>query len=109
MELDKGNKSDHLIMAEVMDQWELEEKRGKGCGMKYCQANFLTRGTLYLLRDLKYQFAQYLCEMGFINNLDYKHQNLNMNSNNTAIIKAVICSGLYPNVAIIKLVNRFTL
>lgn len=89
-------------MAEVIDRWEEQEKRGQG--RHFCAENFLTRGTLYQLRDQKFLFAQYLWEMGFLNNTNYKHPNVNMNSDNIAMVKAVICSGLYPNVAIIKLV-----
>lgn len=101
--LDRGHKSDHLIMAEVMDQWEKVE-RNRNAAKRFCDENFLTRGNLYELRELKTQFAQYLCEMGFLPNTNYMHGNLNMNSSNVALVKAVICSGLYPNVAIIELV-----
>ncbi|XP_065216695.1 ATP-dependent DNA/RNA helicase DHX36-like isoform X2 [Planococcus citri] len=96
--LDKGHKSDHLIMAEVMDQWErLERKNYK----KFCDDNYLVKGNLFQLKDLKLQFAQYLCELGFLPSTDYKQNKFNRNSCNIALIKAVICSGLYPNVAII--------
>lgn len=101
--LDKGHKSDHLIMAEVIDQWErLEKDRNRNKVRAFIDENFLTRGNLYQLRDMKLQFAQYLCELGFLSNTDYKQKNLNMNSDNVALVKAVVCSGLYPNVAIIE-------
>lgn len=106
LELDDGNKSDHLIMAKVIKMWDEEEKRGKG--RDFCDRNFLTRNTLFGLRDLKQQFTNYLLEMGFIDTSQYKSKKLNANSENVALIKAVICSGLYPNVAIIKYVNITT-
>lgn len=102
--MDNGNKSDHLIMAEVFNLWEIEENRGGSRGKHFCTHNFLTRCTLFNLRNLKSQFSRYLYEMGFLNNMNYKQANFNMNSNNVALVKAVICSGLYPNIAIIKLV-----
>lgn len=105
LQLDKGHKSDHLIMAEVIDLWEEQEKRGHG--RNFCAKNYLTRSTLFQLRDQKLQFAKYLHEMGFLCSANYKDPNLNMNSKNIALVKAVICCGLYPNVAVIKLVNSF--
>lgn len=98
--LDNERRSDHLLFVEVMKQWEQSEKRGNG--RTYCDENFLLRNNLFKIRDLKSQFARYLYEIGFILTKDYKSKILNMNSDNVAILKTVICSGLYPNVAVIK-------
>lgn len=88
-------------MAKVLDKWD-ELDRNRKAANQFCEKNYLVRGTLYSLRDLKHQFSQYLCEMGFLKDTNFKNKSLNLNSNNIAMVKAVICSGLYPNVAIIK-------
>jgi ATP-dependent RNA helicase DHX36 len=87
-------------MAEVMDRWEESEKYGKV--KPFCTQNYLNRNTLRQLREQKSLFSQYLMDMGFLNSTNYRQKNLNMNSDNIALIKAVICSGLYPNVAVIQ-------
>lgn len=87
-------------MSEVLERWEELEKYNKG--KSFCTQNYLNRNTLRQLREQKSLFAQYLTDMGFLNSTYYRQKNLNVNSDNIALIKAVICSGLYPNVAVIK-------
>lgn len=87
-------------MAEVIDRWEENQVHGKG--KLFCEQNYLNQNTLRQLKEQKLLFAQYLLDMGFLSNMNYRKKNLNMNSDNIALIKAVICSGLYPNVAIIQ-------
>jgi hypothetical protein len=48
---------------------------------------------------MKGQFAEHLFEMKFINSKDLKADSSNRNSRNEALVRAVICAGLYPNVA----------
>jgi len=43
-----GSKSDHLLLADVFRMWEQAESRGNGPG--FCYKNFLSRGTLGLLK-----------------------------------------------------------
>lgn len=57
---------------------------------------------LILFSDMKRQFAQNLCEMKFLREKNEKDYDANIHSNNIGLIKAIICAGLYPNVAIIK-------
>jgi len=48
LELSKGLKSDHLVLAEALKQWEVAEKKGRGCD--FCWQYFLSSHTLSLLR-----------------------------------------------------------
>ncbi|XP_075234101.1 ATP-dependent DNA/RNA helicase DHX36-like [Lycorma delicatula] len=100
---DMGRKSDHLVTAEAFSQWELAEY--EGWGNSFCQRNFLSRNILYLLRDMKKQFAEYLYDMNFLSLKDHKAAESNINSENVGLIRAIICSGLYPNVAVVKKVK----
>ena len=52
---------------------------------------------------MKGQFTGLLYETGFIPSSDPKHSSANFNSENMKLVKAVLCSGLYPNV--LKLVQ----
>lgn len=57
------------------------------------------------LLGVKHEFAQYLQGMAFLKTADFKHPSVNRNSGNTALIKAIICAGLYPNLGIAKTRN----
>lgn len=62
----------------------------------------LSSATLKLLVNMKKQFMDYLIEMNFVNNSNPKSSEYNINSDNLSLVKAVVCAGLYPNVARIK-------
>ncbi|XP_022251673.1 ATP-dependent RNA helicase DHX36-like [Limulus polyphemus] len=55
--------------------------------------------SVMMLANLKKQFTQYLHELQFLHCDDPKHKDFNRNSENQMLLKAVICAGLYPNVA----------
>lgn len=93
-EFSKGWKSDHLLMIEVMKQFERFGSK------RFCYENFLSYQTLELLTKMKQQFAEYLYEMNFIKTRDIKSLDSNCNSENFSLVKAIVCAGLYPNVAI---------
>jgi hypothetical protein len=46
--LSKGLKSDHLVLAEALKQWEVAEKMRRG--REFCWEYFLSSNTLSLLR-----------------------------------------------------------
>ncbi|XP_015109498.1 ATP-dependent DNA/RNA helicase DHX36 [Diachasma alloeum] len=91
--------SDHIALAEALRQYERAlRKRAAG---DFCHDNFLSRNTLKLLIDMKRQFAGHLHEMKFLESDNPKDASANRNSHNTAMVKAIICAALYPNVAIV--------
>ena len=94
IELGKNQFSDHLALAEALHQFESRRKSGS-----FCREYFLSWNTLKLLSDMKKQFACYLCDMKFLDSQDTKYELSNINSNNTALIKYIVCTGLYPNIA----------
>lgn len=66
---------------------------------RFCREYFLSPYILKLLQKMKRDFMGHLSELNFVSNLDPKNLVNNRNSNNLPLIKAVICAGLYPNVA----------
>lgn len=97
----KGWKSDHLALLEVMEQFE-----ASGANYKtFCYRNFLSFHTLNLLKKMKKQFVDYLFEARFVRDSNPKSLFSNYNSRNFSLIKAIVCSGLYPNVVLQR--NRF--
>ena len=102
-ELSNGTKSDHLMFANVMFDWEDAVASGNSHG--FCWKNFLSENTLKMLDKMKGQFAEYLCNAKFVKSHDVKCPDSNINSDNEGLVRAVICAGLYPNVALVKLHN----
>ena len=54
---------------------------------------------------MKRQFCGLLYDTGFVHSPDPDHDEANCNSSNTKLLKAVLCAGLYPNVAKIVQTN----
>ena len=52
-----------------------------------------------LLKNMKRQFCGLLFDTGFIHSSNPDNDEANYNSGNTKLLKAVLCAGLYPNVA----------
>lgn len=74
--------------------------------MLFWDLNFLAFSLFAVLflssRDMKGQFAEHLYEMNFLSSKDPKAEDANINANNVSLVKAIICAGLYPNVAIVR-------
>ncbi|XP_064611599.1 ATP-dependent DNA/RNA helicase DHX36-like [Liolophura sinensis] len=96
-ELSKDSKSDHILLINAFQGWERAKSRGTD--RQYCWDNFLSANTLRMLGDMKKQFMELLKDLGFVNSRSPKEETSNINSGNYGLIKAVICAGLYPNVA----------
>ncbi|KAJ8959723.1 hypothetical protein NQ318_021917 [Aromia moschata] len=97
VELADGKASDHLIFHRVLYIHDIHP-----IPYKFCQDYFLSSYILNLLRDMKKDFMGYLQDLNFVSGTDPKNPLHNRNSDNLALVKAVICAGLYPNVAVVK-------
>ncbi|KAJ8680609.1 hypothetical protein QAD02_016396 [Eretmocerus hayati] len=104
LELGMNEFSDHIALAEALRRFE--EQQYRGGAYPFCREYFLSWNTLKLLSDMKRQFATYLCEMKFLNNSNPNDDFANRNSHNKSLIKAIVCAGLYPNVAIVKRASK---
>lgn len=93
----RDTKSDHLMLANVFADWE--DAVTVHQGNEFCYQNFLSKNTLSMLSNMRQQFAQYLVELNFIDTQNIKAQKLNTYSDNRRVLQAVICGGLYPNIA----------
>lgn len=103
--------SDHLAIVAAYDAWESACE--KGGDASFCRENFLSRPTLINMRDLRKQFRQILKDAGFTHDSKLgksltKEEKAairktatgdDSNSGEIKIVKAVLCAGLYPNVA----------
>lgn len=100
LELSMGQCSDHMALAEALRRFELAYQQG--FASQFCRKYFLSYNTLRLLSEMKHDFARYLHEMKFLDSKNPNDTNANRNSNNVALIKAIVCAGLYPNIAVVR-------
>ncbi|KAK2585322.1 hypothetical protein KPH14_010004 [Odynerus spinipes] len=103
LELSMWQYSDHIALAEALRRFETGYKRAN---FNFCREYFLSFNTLKLLSEMKRQFAQHLYEMKFLDNDNPNDERANRNSDNMALVKAIVCAGLYPNIATIKSVTK---
>ncbi|XP_017752422.1 PREDICTED: ATP-dependent RNA helicase DHX36-like [Eufriesea mexicana] len=91
--------SDHIAFYEALRRFEIAYKGG--VASMFCQKYFLSFNTLKLLCEMKNQFAEHLCNMKFMKEKNPNAAEVNRNSKNILLIKAIVCAGLYPNIAVI--------
>ncbi|XP_033112396.1 ATP-dependent DNA/RNA helicase DHX36-like [Anneissia japonica] len=94
-----GSKSDHLMMVYAFRKWEMARATGAQAERAFCWDNFMSLGTTKMLDNMKTQFCELLCNIGFVMDKNCKQDEANIHSDNDQLIKAVLCAGLYPNVS----------
>ena len=117
-------KSDALTLLNAYDEWQKMRAKGSTAEWKFLRSNFLSRQTLLMISEMRQQFAELIIGIGFAkrapkkrhksnagnrqrrrdrSNYDrYKiHPDYNKNVGNLHLYKAVLCSGLYPNIVVV--------
>ncbi|KAG0258984.1 hypothetical protein BG011_002879 [Mortierella polycephala] len=109
-------KSDLLTAWKAYDTWEkLRDGGASRSELKaFCEENYLSTNTLFEIQNLKSQYLEVLETIGFTfretdpskrrrRSERCSSEQDNCNSDNMALVKAIILSGLYPNVIKIKM------
>lgn len=114
---DGYRQSDHLLMMVAYKKWErILREKGVKAAQQFCSSYFLSSSVMYTIRDMRIQFGTLLADIGIITlaknyqvegkkkeQLDVwfsgASQPFNRNSSHLSIVKAILCAGLYPNVA----------
>lgn len=86
--------SDHMALVRAYEGWKDAEREGSS--YEYCWRNFLSVQTLQAIDSLRRQFSFILKEAGLI---DLDGSTNNKLSHNQPLVRAIICSGLFPGVA----------
>lgn len=107
-----GN-SDHLTVLNAYRKWKEARKRSRYAGQVYADENYLSLRTLEMLGEIKFQFLELLISIGFVpvdmprqrrgkafddNLIAITGKDLNVNSDNSRLIGAILCAALYPNI-----------
>ncbi|PWA41750.1 DEA(D/H)-box RNA helicase family protein [Artemisia annua] len=90
--------SDHLALLRAFDGWKAAERQQSG--HEYCWRNFLSSQTLRAIDSLKKQFSYLLRDSGLVENME----KCNTWSHDQHLIRAIICSGLFPGIC--SVVNK---
>ncbi|GMN59197.1 hypothetical protein TIFTF001_028289 [Ficus carica] len=93
--------SDHMALVRAYEGWKDAEREGSA--YEYCWRNFLSAQTLQAIHSLRKQFSFILRDAGLI---DADASNNNRLSHNQSLVRAIICSGLFPGIA--SVVHRET-
>ena len=104
--LAEGSRSDHLLIARVMRQFRSARRQGWNAAKNYCYQNYLSSNSMSMLSDMADQFCRDLYERQFISNSSLIDPGANVNSDNEQLVRAVMCAGLFPNVAKVSLKKR---
>ncbi|KAJ6810675.1 DExH-box ATP-dependent RNA helicase DExH3 isoform X1 [Iris pallida] len=86
--------SDHMALVRAYEGWKDAEREGSG--YEYCWRNFLSAQTLQAIHSLRKQFTFILKDSGL---LDADSSSSNSLSHNQSLVRAIICSGLFPGIS----------
>ena len=90
-----SNDSDQLAVSNAVKAW----KDGGNSQRGFCYENFLSPSTLMMLDRMKTQFGLSLHQSKFLPKSACNGEENNKNSRDENLLRAVICGGLYPNIA----------
>ncbi|KAJ6720057.1 ATP-DEPENDENT RNA HELICASE [Salix viminalis] len=93
--------SDHMALVRAYEGWKEAEREGSA--YEYCWRNFLSAQTLQAIHSLRKQFNFILKDTGLV---EEDASSINKLSHNQSLVRAIICSGLYPGIA--SVVHRET-
>lgn len=83
-----------MALVRAYEGWKDAEREGSA--YEYCWRNFLSAQTLQAIHSLRKQFNFILRDAGLI---DVDAGANNRLSHNQSLVRAIICSGLYPGIA----------
>ncbi|XP_042448520.1 DExH-box ATP-dependent RNA helicase DExH3-like isoform X2 [Zingiber officinale] len=86
--------SDHMALVRAYEGWKDAEREGST--YEYCWRNFLSTQTLQAIHSLRKQFSFILKDAGLV---DTDSSISNSLSHNQSLVRAIICSGLFPGIA----------
>lgn len=83
-----------MALVRAFEGWKNAEREGSA--YEYCWRNFLSAQTLQAIHSLRKQFNYILTEAGLVHEDSALNNKL---SHNQSLVRAIICSGLFPGIA----------
>jgi len=91
------HKSDQITLLRVYEEWALASRAGRHEAQQYCRAHFVSDKVMREVREQRKDFLNALHDLGYGLGNDADDYN-----RKPRILQAVLCAGLYPNVAQVK-------
>ncbi|XP_025000689.1 3'-5' RNA helicase YTHDC2 isoform X2 [Gallus gallus] len=91
-----GTFSDHMVLLRAFQAWQ--KARSDGWERVFCEKNFLSQATMEIIIGMRTQLLGQLRALGFVRargGADIR--DVNVNSENWAVVKAALVAGMYPN------------
>ena len=89
--------SDHMAMLRAFQEWQ--QARTENRERRWCRANQVAPSTMEMVVGMRNQVLAQLRASGFVRSRGSGDiRNINNNSDNWALVKACLLSGLYPNI-----------
>ncbi|KAH6594498.1 hypothetical protein BASA61_003990 [Batrachochytrium salamandrivorans] len=96
--------SDLLTVCNAFTAWMQQPSTHR---RNFCSKNYLSHHNLDNISDRRAQFKDILVNLGYFGSTESIHRpEMNINSADSNIIKAMVVAGLYPNIAKIKLPEK---
>jgi HrpA-like RNA helicase len=93
--------SDHLTVLAVFNEYqEIRAKKGNRLAQQFTQTNYLNRSALFQMEELRKQYSRLLVDIGFLPKKFALSRFRAVRTEDTTLIKAVLCAGLYPNIIV---------
>lgn len=90
-----------MIVLKVFQSWQ--DARHSKSERNFCNKFLISSATMEMIVDIRSQLLAQLRATGFVRTRPPGDiRELNMNSNNWALIKAILTVGFYPNIAYVK-------
>ncbi|XP_061118444.1 3'-5' RNA helicase YTHDC2 [Conger conger] len=91
-----GTFSDHMALLRAFQAWQ--KARNDGWERAFCEKNFLSQAAMEIIIGMRTQLLGQLRAIGFVRARGGGDiRDVNMNSENWAVVKAALVAGMYPN------------
>nr|XP_020456653.1 probable ATP-dependent RNA helicase YTHDC2 [Monopterus albus] len=88
--------SDHMALLRAFQAWQ--KARSEGWERAFCEKNFLSQATMDMILGMRTQLLGHLRALGFVRARGGSDiRDVNLNSENWAVVKAALVAGMYPN------------
>uniref|UniRef100_A0A8C3AQJ1 RNA helicase n=1 Tax=Cyclopterus lumpus TaxID=8103 RepID=A0A8C3AQJ1_CYCLU len=88
--------SDHMALLRAFQAWQ--KARSEGWERSFCEKNFLSQATMDMILGMRTQLLGQLRAIGFVRARGGSDiRDVNLNSENWAVVKAALVAGMYPN------------
>ncbi|XP_062409624.1 3'-5' RNA helicase YTHDC2 [Sardina pilchardus] len=91
-----GTFSDHMALLRAFQAWQ--KARSDGWERSFCEKNYLSQATMEIIIGMRTQLLGQLRAIGFVRARGGGDiRDVNLNSENWAVVKAALVAGMYPN------------